>query len=556
MDGKAMLQQVRSNQRTARLPVIFLSARAGEEARIDGLEAGADDYLVKPFSAAELLTKIRAQINISKARQHAEVKLRSLFRQAPVAIAIYRGPDYVVELANEKMLEYWGLQENDILFKPLLDILPQLKTAGFDDVMQNIYETGERYQAGQVPLHLNRNGHSETIYINLTMDALRDEYDVINGIASVAAEVTEQVAARKEVEKANATLQLAMNAAGMGIWRNEVGTDVLEVSEKARNIHGLPPDGPLSFTATKQLILPEYVEPLMGAINKAVENKGSFDEDYQIQPLGSKNIRWINSVGQVELDNEGEVKAVVGTIIDITETKEDELRKNDFISMVSHELKTPLTSLMAYAQLLSRNADKTNDTFAQKNLSKTQQQIRKMTSLINGFLNVSRLESGKIHLQKITFSFNDLVREMLDDAKLYSSQHQLELQQHGKLMLHADRDKIGVVVTNLLSNAIKYSASNTVVTAIVQEADGAAILSVKDQGMGIKPQDQAKLFDRYYRVDDQKTQNISGFGIGLYLSKEIIKRHGGEMWLESEHGIGSTFYFKLPLDASTVSAKS
>ncbi|WP_342648291.1 ATP-binding protein [Mucilaginibacter sp. CSA2-8R] len=554
MDGKAMLRQIRSTQRTARLPVIFLSARAGEEARIDGLEAGADDYLVKPFSAAELLTKIRAQINISKARQHAEEQLRNLFIQAPVAIAIYYGPQFIVELANEKMLEYWGLDESAILYQPLLEILPQLKAAGFDDVMQHIYKTGERHIASQVPLHLNRNAQTETVYINLTMEALRDQHGIISGIVAVAAEVTEQVIARKDAEKANATLKLAMNAAGMGIWRNETGSDVLEVSEKARDIHGLPHGTALSFSSTQQLILPEYYDPLMSSIRSAIENKSSFNEDYQIQPVGTQNIRWINSVGQVEVDNDGDVKAIVGTIIDITETKEDELRKNDFISMVSHELKTPLTSLMAYAQLLSRNADKTNDTFAQKNLIKTQQQIRKMTSLINGFLNVSRLESGKIHLQKTTFSFNDMVREMVDDARLYSSQHQLELHQQANLTLHADRDKIGVVVTNLLSNAIKYSAANTTVTAIVTEANGAAILSVQDQGMGIKPQDQAKLFDRYYRVNDTKTQNISGFGIGLYLSKEIIKRHGGEMWVESEHGVGSTFYFKLPLETSAMIA--
>jgi signal transduction histidine kinase/CheY-like chemotaxis protein len=548
MDGKAMLHRIRTEQRTARLPVIFLSARAGEEARIDGLEAGADDYLVKPFSAAELLTKIRAQINIAKARQHAEAQLHSLFIQAPVAIAIYRGPNYVVELANEKVLEYWGLDEHQILYKPLLEVMPQLEDAGFGHVMKNIYETGQRYMAGQVPLHLTRHGQPETLYINITMEALRDESDLITGIVAVAAEVTEQVVARKEAEKANATLQLAMNAAGMGIWRKELKTDILEVSEKGRHIHGLLEDATLSYEATQKLILPEYADTLMGAINKAIESKGSFDEDYQIQPLGTSNIRWINSVGQVELDNDGEVSAVVGTIMDITETKEDELRKNDFISMVSHELKTPLTSLMAYAQLLSRNADKTNDTFAQKNLNKTQQQIRKMTSLINGFLNVSRLESGKIHLQKTTFNFNELVREMVEDAKLFGSQHQIELQHHGQIMLHADRDKIGVVVTNLLSNAIKYSPAGTTVIAVVIEGDDAVTFSVQDWGMGIKPQDQAKLFDRYYRVDDQKTKTISGFGIGLYLSKEIIKRHGGEMWLESEHGVGSTFYFKLPLD--------
>jgi signal transduction histidine kinase len=114
-------------------------------------------------------------------------------------------------------------------------------------------------------------------------------------------------------------------------------------------------------------------------------------------------------------------------------------------------------------------------------------------------------------------------------------------------LIQADHDKIGSVITNLISNAVKYSPKGKEIDIKCEVIGNRAQVSVKDEGMGLKPQDREKVFERYYRVESGHTQQISGFGIGLYLSAEIIRRHGGEIWVESESGIGSTFYFSLPL---------
>ncbi len=545
MDGKEMLAQIRSNPRMLRLPVIFLSARAGAESRIDGLEAGADDYLVKPFSAAELLTKIRAQINISSVRLHAEQQLRNLFRQAPVAIGIYRGANYMVELANEKMLEYCRLTEQEIVGYSLLNVMPSLAGLGFEKIMTEIYQTGTPFTLNDLPIVVKRNEREETIYINLTMIAIEGDNGIINGIMSVATEVTQQVLASKELEKLNDTLNLAMNASGMGLWKTEWGTNVLEVSPKAREIHGIPMTADLTFDGTLDVVVPEHRDRFHNAILAAVNEKGSFNENYQVQPFDGSKRKWLNSAGLVELNEQGEVKQVIGTILDITESKEDELRKNDFIGMVSHELKTPLTSLNGYIQLLTRYAERDDNIASQNHLKRAQQQINKMSSMINGFLNVSRLESGKIQLQKTTFNMNELVLEMIDEAKL-TGDNDFKATLSDLPVLDADKDKVGVVISNLLSNAVKYSAPETEIVVSTAAANGFITLSVKDKGMGIKPHDLKKLFERYYRVEDNQTQYIAGFGIGLYLSDEIIKRHNGKMWAESEVGEGSTFYFSLP----------
>lgn len=547
MDGTTMLQHIRQRHETMHLPVIFLSARAGEEARIDGLEAGADDYLVKPFSASELLTKIRAQMKITKARSHAEQQLRDLITKAPVAIAIYRGKMHNIEMVNDLMLHYWGRLANEVVSKPLLEAIPELAEQGFIEIMDQVFETGERFVSGDIPVHLLRFNKKEDLFINLTLEALKEENGRITGMMAVAVDVTPQVLARQELERVNDTFNLAVDAAAMGIWRSDMKTDVLLASEKARIIHGLPLKGELSFDKTSELIVPEHREIVLSAIAKAIETKGSFNEDYQIVPVGSSKRRWLNTSGKVETNEKKEVISVVGTILDITESKEDSQRKDDFIGMVSHELKTPLTSLNGFTQVLQIHARRSDDSFAKDKLEKILRQIKKMSTMINGFLNVSRLKSGKIQLNISKFDLNQLISEIIGDTEVTHHEYQLNYVQGEPAEVTADRDKIGSVISNLLSNAIKYSPNHKVVEISSFSDDSFVTVAIRDQGMGINSQDLAKLFERYYRVESNTMQHISGFGIGLYLSSEIIERHGGKIWATSELGIGSTFFFQLPL---------
>jgi signal transduction histidine kinase len=140
-----------------------------------------------------------------------------------------------------------------------------------------------------------------------------------------------------------------------------------------------------------------------------------------------------------------------------------------------------------------------------------------------------------------------MILEVIDEVKLTVSTHTINFTSGNLIEVYADPGKIGSVISNLISNAIKYSPRGKSVEIKCELANGRVIVSVRDEGIGIKPQDAEKIFDRYYRVESNHTQHISGFGIGLYLSAEIIKRHDGEIWVESEDGIGSTFYFSLPI---------
>lgn len=244
---------------------------------------------------------------------------------------------------------------------------------------------------------------------------------------------------------------------------------------------------------------------------------------------------------------QGEVESIAGTTRDITDIKENEQRKNDFISMVSHELKTPLTSVISYVQISKKRADQSKDVIAAAMLERAGKQLGKMTRMINSFLNVSRLESGHIQIDHKPFDLGVLIEEVHEETSATIFSHAFEFKSCPETWVNADRDKISQVFTNLISNAVKYSPAGSTVHVACKTINGKAQISVRDEGMGISETDLPRLFERYYRVKEAVANHISGFGIGLYLCAELVKRHGGDIWAESEVGNGSTFYFTLPV---------
>jgi two-component system sensor histidine kinase VicK len=245
------------------------------------------------------------------------------------------------------------------------------------------------------------------------------------------------------------------------------------------------------------------------------------------------------------LDDEGNIIGLSKIARNITEKKQEEMRKNDFIAMVSHELKTPLTSMMSYVQVLLANAKKNGDAFTINALTRANVQARKMTVMIQDFLSLARLEDGKISMNMEAFELHPVIEETANDAQYLSSNHKVVLKDCEDVQLFADRDKIGQVLMNLLSNAIKYSPKGGTITIGCEKQPGKVKIYVKDEGVGINPADQERLFEPFYRSKNERTKTVSGFGIGLYLVSEILRYHDSKIEVESKEGVGSVFYFSL-----------
>jgi len=233
---------------------------------------------------------------------------------------------------------------------------------------------------------------------------------------------------------------------------------------------------------------------------------------------------------------------------DITEQKKEEQRKDDFIGMVSHELKTPLTSLKAYLQILQRMDLLTKDPMSQNMLGKSVKQVQYMNTMINGFLNVSRLDSGQLHLMKTVFDFQSLFAEIEDEVLSTIKTHHFLFKASGKIMIHADREKIAQVLHNLVGNAVKYSPLRSTIKVNYSTNGNSLKVNVQDSGKGIAEEDQQRIFERYYRVKETSGGVISGFGIGLYLCREIIELHDGTIQVQSVKDEGSIFSFTLPFN--------
>ncbi|RIV18079.1 response regulator [Fibrisoma montanum] len=202
MDGRAFLRHIKDNPATARIPLIFLSARAGQDARIDGLEAGADDYLVKPFSAQELLTKVRALVELSRSRQQAETRLRQLVQQAPVAMLLVKGEELIIELANQAVLNALEWRP-EVLGTSLLTVMPELIGQDVVEQCRRVYQTGQPYHGWGVSMPVYRSGRLETAYFNVSCTPYY-EGDDRTGVLQVMTEVTEQIRAARQTEESEA----------------------------------------------------------------------------------------------------------------------------------------------------------------------------------------------------------------------------------------------------------------------------------------------------------------------------------------------------------------
>lgn len=222
--------------------------------------------------------------------------------------------------------------------------------------------------------------------------------------------------------------------------------------------------------------------------------------------------------------------------------------QQEFISIASHELKTPLTGIKAYHQLMKlHNFKNIHDKKLAIYLGKIGMLIDNLNKLVNELMNVSKLQTGNINLNRKRFDINLLVRDIVDTLKLTTDKHKFKISGMKKAMLSADKDKIKQVLNNLLVNAVKYSPQGGDIEILVLNHNKKVDVSIKDQGIGIHKREQKKIFERFYQTQQKRKLGLKGLGLGLYISSEIVKRHGGKIWVNSKPGKGSTFNFSLPV---------
>ncbi len=290
---------------------------------------------------------------------------------------------------------------------------------------------------------------------------------------------------------------------------------------------------------------PDQHDAALKAWKHSIKTLENFNFEFQLKQKSDGMYCWHLCRAVAIFNEAGEATSWVGTATDINKQKTTEKAKDEFISIASHELKTPITTAKAFLQLLEHSMDEKDrdDVLYAK---KAAVSIDKLNNLVVELLDVTKIQHGKLGLQVSTFNFNDALRDAIESIQVTTKDYQIIRSGEIKTNVKGDEERIKQVIVNLLTNAIKYSPNGNKVYINVTTEDSMLKVSVKDTGIGINRKNLNKIFDRYYREDGQTTR-FPGLGIGLSIAKEIITRHNGRIWAESEPGKGSTFYFTLPI---------
>ncbi len=422
-DGFALLRALRADPRTQDIPVIFLSARAGEESAIEGLAAGADGYLVKPFSARELQARVAAALAMARLR-HETVRERermyTMLLQAPVAIAVFRGPQHVVEFANPHVCEVWGRTLEQVFGKPLFEALPEVAGQGLEALLDGVFATGTPFVGSELPVGLDRAGRRDLVYFNFVYAPVREPSGEIRGVIVVATDVTEQVQLRERAEE----------------------------------------------------------------------------------------------------------------------------ERQQFVAMVAHELRNPITSLMGYAQLMKRR--ERYDARAMETIIAQAQRLERLTVDLRETV---RARLGALAIMPGPVDVRSLVLAAIEQAQATTEVHTIAVEMPDTLPpAQWDADRIAQVLGNLLLNAIKYGEDGEVRVRVANEGKSVRI-AIADYGIGIPTEALSHIFEPFYRAENAASGSRRGMGLGLPISKALVAAHGGELAVESRVGEGSTFTLTLPYDA-------
>jgi PAS domain S-box-containing protein len=318
-------------------------------------------------------------------------------------------------------------------------------------------------------------------------------------------------------------------------------------SPAIETVLGYTPEERIGKNITHHSIVhPDDKKKKIAMLERAVANPGeNINVEFRLQHKNG-SYRTIDAVCRNMLD-EPRINGIIATYRDITDRKMLEQQKDDFIGIASHELKTPVTSIKAYSQILQDVFSKAQDKKSVELLHKMEAQVDRLNLLIVDLLDFTRIEGGKLKFREENYNMNELIKEVAEEVQRTSKTHKIVLKLNGKANLYGDRFRVGQVITNIIGNAIKYSPGADKVVVSSKNSEDKVSVCVQDFGIGIKEELVDKVFDKFFRVTEPLLNTFPGLGLGLYIAAEIVKRQGGNITVTSTQGKGSTFCFSLPL---------
>lgn len=470
----------------------------------------------------------------------SESRSTNLIIQAPVAIGVLKSRELIIETANNKLLQFWG-KSAAVIGQPLATALPELNGQPFLQILDDVYTSGQAYAKHEISAMLENNGVLKKYYFDILYQPILHSSGETDSILVVATDLTEQVEARQVIEEnflqfrqlADSIIQMVWvtDAMGMHEYYNQRWYDF--TGSNFEHTKG---------TGWNQMFHPDDRERASEKWSHSLKTGEPYEIEYRLKKYTGEYV-WVLGRAAPFYNSEGKIVKWFGTCTDIHEQKLLQEQKDDFISIASHELKTPVTTLKVSLQLMKRMLSNPSAEMMGNLIEKANKSMDKVGNLIEDLLNTSKYNHGQLHLNQTVFRLSEVISECCEHIN-YEGKYRLKITGDPDLQVNADAERIGQIITNFINNAIKYAPESKEITIHIAKSAGHVKLSVEDQGPGIAREKIPHIFDRYYRVDSAGSQ-YSGLGLGLYICSEIIRKHGGEIGVDSEIGKGSTFWFKL-----------
>jgi PAS domain S-box-containing protein len=499
------------------------------------------------------------------------------YPRAALAALVAASEDAVVVLDRTMTVKAWnaaaerlyGYDAEEVVERPV----PALGGAAFHDLVALAFATGE---VERLDAEARRR---DGLFVSVSISAapVRADDGDAELVALVIRETTEQRLAQEALADSAARLSEAQQLARVGLWLWDVASDTMQLSDELYRICGV---GPVDFEGTLaaylELVEDQHREQVRTDMDAAVAAAQQYTGEYRIiQPSGSAV--WVEARGDPVLDADGTTLGLRGIVQDLTERRAAEERlqaaleterlaveqlqeadrlKDEFLALVSHELRTPLAAIVGFSLALQQDAADSNGragdhggeyTDIPERIVNNAEEMRRM---VDRLLDFSRLEAGRVEVDPIETVLAEAVERICFNLAGVLGDHELAIDIPPSIRAFADADGLTRILGNLITNAVKFSPEGSTIEITARDQDGSVVVGVHDHGVGIDPEMQAKVFERFFQAPNQPVGK-RGTGVGLAIVQRYVDLHGGRIWLESHPGDGSTFWFTLRAPATT-----
>ncbi|NOK14540.1 ATP-binding protein [Corallococcus exercitus] len=567
LDGFALMRELKADPRTAHVPVILLSARAGEEAKVEGLNAGADDYLVKPFGVRELVARLEGTVNAARARAQREELVQALkLSETRYRLATRATKDAVWDLDIRTQQLSWS-EGIHTLFGYALDAVPPgldwwtdaVHPEDREQAVQSLHAIADAPEGSDWRAEYRfRRQDGTYAQVEDRGWVVRDATGTAIRMVGAMQDVTERKAADDALRRSEEEFRTLAEALPEAVFVTAPDGSFTYVNNVLSEQTGLSAEA-LMDRGYRRIIHPDDMAPSGRIWMEALERGGRFQAEHRVLYRDGQ-YRWHLVRALSVKDAEGRVVKWVGTSMDVHELRQAQAlqqQRADFeqqlIGIVSHDLRNPVSAILLGAASLMRREEL--DERSTKAVSRIQSAAERAHRMIRDLLDFTQARlGGGLRIQRRASDLHELIDGVLEEIEATHPDREIRRRRGGSGLGEWDPDRLGQMAQNLVTNALRYSPRDTAVLVETQGTDDAVTLSIHNAGAPIPPERMGLLFQPLQRASGEVDHGSRSIGLGLYIVKQLVEAHGGTVTVTSTAEAGTTFTVRLPRHVPTALA--